>query len=58
MTWNRNIETDEGRQMVPMVRCLKTTEEKPREDRTIDENIRQNSMIRTLEDKGTCNRVL
>ena len=39
------------RQMAPMVRCLKATEGKPREDRTNDENITENSMIRTLEDK-------
>jgi len=52
------MKVDIGRQMVSVVRCLKATEEKFREDRTNDDNIRENSMIRTLEDKGTCNREL
>jgi len=54
----RQMKVDIGRQMVPMVGCLEATEEKPIEDRKNDENIRENSVIRTLEDKGTCNRVL
>ena len=45
------MKVDIGRQMAQMVRCVKATEEKPREDRTNDENIRENSMIRALEDK-------
>jgi hypothetical protein len=45
------MKVDIGRQMAPMVRCLKATEEKPREDRTNGKNIRETSMIGTLEDK-------
>jgi hypothetical protein len=45
------MKVDIGRQMAPMVRYLNATEEKPREDRTNDENVGENSMIRTLEDK-------
>ena len=49
---------DIGRLVVPMVRFLKATEGKPRHDRTNDENIRENSKIKTLEDKRTSNRIL
>jgi hypothetical protein len=34
------MKVDISRQMAPMVRCLKATEEKPRGDRTNGENIR------------------
>jgi hypothetical protein len=45
------MKVDIGRQMAPMVRCLKAIEEKPREDRTNGENIRETSMTGALKDK-------
>jgi hypothetical protein len=45
------MKVDIGTQMALMVRCLEATETKPREDGTNDENIGENSMIRTPDDK-------